>query len=193
MTSTTHPTVPARRWLTAVAAAALALGVSACGEDAPTNTPGAEVQGGALGPDAPVTDDLTLLQVQLAYPVDGVYEVGDDARLFFGIANTGTTAATLTDVRGPDFADATTAQGGDDLGITVAANDNVYVGAEGMPAIVLTELQTELHSAESIPVTFTFADAGEVTVDAMVSADRQDPLPTYDFPDPAEDPSPEDG
>ncbi len=33
-----------------------------------------------------------------------------------------------------------------------------------------------------IPVTFTFADAGEVTVEVMVSAEGQTSIPPYDFP-----------
>jgi hypothetical protein len=181
-------TGPGRRWLLAATAAAM-LGVSGCGEDAPLSTPGDEVPGGAIGPDASVNEDVKLLQVQLEYPLDGVYQVGEDARLFLGIANTGTTAVTLTDVSGPDFADATVPGGSADLSLTVEANDNLYVGAEGMPVIVLEDLRTELRSSESIPVTFTFERAGEVTVEAMVSANRQNPLPTYDFPDPAEDPS----
>ncbi|WP_175483987.1 hypothetical protein [Modestobacter sp. DSM 44400] len=135
---------------------------------------------------------MKLRQVQLEYPLDGVDQVGEEARLVLGLANTGTTADTLTEVSGPDFADATV-PGGGDLALTVEANDNLYVGAEGMPVIVLEDLQTELRSSESIPVTFTFAEAGEVTIDAMVAAEGQDPVPTYDFPDPAEDPSPEDG
>ena len=184
--------VSRRVWLV-VAGVAVLLGATGCGEDAPLETPGAEVQGGAIGPDVAVSEDVKLLQVQLEYPLDGAYEVGDDARLFLGIANTGTVADTLTDVRGPDFTDATIPGGGGDLALTVAADDNVYVGAEGMPVIVLEDLQTELHSSESIPVTFTFERAGEVTVEAMVAAEGQDPVPTYDFPDPAEGPSPEDG
>ena len=176
-----------------VAGVAVLLGASGCGEEVPLETPGAEVEGGAIGPDVAVTDDLKLLQVQLEYPLDGAYEVGDDARLFLAISNTGTTADTLTDVRGPDFTDATVPGGGTDLALTVAANDNVYVGAEGMPVIVLEDLKTELHSSESIPVTFTFDKGGDVTVQAMVAAEGQDPAPTYDFPDPAEGPTPEDG
>jgi len=191
MTSHHPSTRSGRHWLFVASCTAL-LGVSACGSDAPTQTPGEEVQGGAVGPDAPVNEDVKLLQVQLEYPLDGVYEVGEDARLYFGIANTGTTAATLTDVSGSDFTDASTPGGGEDLSLTVQPNDNVYVGAEGMPVIVLKDLQTELHSSQSIPVTFTFADAGEVTIEAMVAAEGQDPIPTYDFPDPAEDPTPED-
>jgi len=192
MKSHSTPAAPGRRWLLAASCAAL-LGVSACGEDAPLDTPGEEVPGGAVGPDTPVDEEVKLLQVQLEYPLDGVYEVGEDARLFLGIANTGTTPATLTDVSGPDFTAAGTPDGDGDLALTVAPNDNVYVGADGMPALVLEDLQTELRSSESIPVTFTFEDGGEVTVEAMVAAEGQDPVPTYDFPDPAEDPSPEDG
>jgi len=181
-----------RRWLLAASCAAL-LGLTACGEDAPLDTPAEEVPGGAVGPDAQVNEEVELLQVQLEYPLDGVYQIGEDARLYLGIANTGTTPATLTDVSGPDFTAAATPDGGGDLALTVAPDDNVYVGAEGMPVIVLEDLQTELRSSESIPVTFTFAEAGEVTIEAMVAAEGQDPVPTYDFPDPAEDPSPEDG
>ncbi|MGY1844612.1 copper chaperone PCu(A)C [Modestobacter sp. SYSU DS0875] len=184
---------PRRRALATAAAVAL-LGAAGCSDDAPRETPGTEVQGGAVGPDEDVSENIKLLQVQLQYPLDGVYEAGEDASLFLGIANDGTESDTLVDVSGPDFADARIAgpdgsAGGDDISLEVDANDNVYVGAEGMPAITLVDLQTELRSSESIPVTFTFERAGEVTIDAMVSAEDEDPLPTYDFPDPDEDPS----
>lgn len=182
------PALAGRRLLLA-ASCTLLLGAGACGEDPPSITPGPEVAGGAVGPDAPVGKDLELLQVQLEYPLDGAYEAGEDARLFFGIANTGTTADTLVDVSGPDFADARTPGGGSDLALEVAAEDNVYVGAEGVPVVVLDDLQTELRSSQSIPVTFTFERAGEVTLDAVVAAEGQQPLSPDDFRDPAEDPT----
>lgn len=69
------------------------------------------------------------------------------------------------------------------------ANDNVYVGAEGAPAVVLEDLSTSLRSSQSIPVTFVFEDAGEVTVDAVVAAEGPTPAAPFDFPDPAEDPT----
>ncbi|MGY2079610.1 copper chaperone PCu(A)C [Modestobacter sp. SYSU DS0657] len=187
---------PRRRVLAAAAGAVALLGAAGCGsdDDAPRETSALEVTGGAVGPDEDVSENIKLLQVQLEYPLDGVYEAGEDASLFLGIANDGTEADTLVDVSGPDFADARIAgadgtAGGDDISLEVAANDNVYVGAEGMPAITLVDLQTELRSSESIPVTFTFERAGEVTIDAMVSAEDMDPRPTYDFPDPDQDPS----
>ncbi|MGY1839999.1 MULTISPECIES: hypothetical protein [unclassified Modestobacter] len=185
-----------RRALAAAASAVALLGAAGCGEDddAPRETAALEVTGGAVGPDEEVSETIKLLQVQLEYPLDGVYEEGEDATLFLGIANDGTEADTLIDVSGPDFADARIAgpdgtAGGDDISLQVDANDNVYVGAEGMPAITLVDLQTSLRSSESIPVTFTFERAGEVTIEAMVSAEDQDPLPTFDFPNPDEDPS----
>jgi copper(I)-binding protein len=167
---------------------AAALPLTACSSDAPLAQPGAEVRGGAVGPDTAVSEDISLLQVQIEYPLDGVYSEGEEARLFFAIANTGERADTLVDVSGPDFADART-DDADDVAITVPADDNVYVGAEGEPVVVLEDLQRSLRSSQSIPVTFVFAEAGEVTLEAMVAAEGQDPTPTVDFPDPDEDPT----
>ena len=170
---------------------AAALPLTACSQDAPLAEAGAEVRGGAVGPDTAVTEDLSLLQVQLEYPLDGVHEEGGDARLFFAVANTGERPDTLVDVTGPDFTDARTtgADDGDSFAIPVPGNDNVYVGAEDEPAVVLEDLQRSLRSSQSIPVTFVFEEAGEVTIDAMVAAEGQDPTPPVDFPDPDEDPT----
>jgi copper(I)-binding protein len=167
------------------------LAVAGCSPDAPLDVPGEEVRGGAVGPDVEVSEDVKLLQVQLEYPLDGVYEVGEDARLFLAIANTGSVPDTLVDVSGPDFAGAQISGAGDggDVDVVVQPDDNAYIGAEDEPVIILVDLQEELRSSESIPVTFSFERAGEVTVEAMVAAEGQDPVPTYDFPDPAEDPT----
>ncbi|RBY93581.1 hypothetical protein DQ237_17520 [Blastococcus sp. TF02-8] len=170
-----------RRSLVVLAAALL---VTACGAETP------EVDdSGAVGPDEAVTADLKLLQVQLAYPADGVYEQGEDVPLYAGISNTGTTDDDLVAVRGPDFADGALLVDGEPGSIPVPANDNVYVGAEGAPSVVLEDLSTTLRSSASIPVTFVFEKAGEVTIDAMVAAEGQDSGQPYDFPDPADDPT----
>jgi copper(I)-binding protein len=132
-----------------------------------------------------VTDDLEVLQVQVEYPLDGLYEEGEDARLFLGIANSGGTDDTLSDVTCP-FADAVDGDGGD-VDVPVPADDNVHIGAEGAPTVTLLDLERELRSSQSVPVTLVFAEAGEVTVEAMVAAERQTPVPPYDFPDPADD------
>ena len=165
-------------------AAAAALTVAACGVD----TPDVDDRG-AVGTDEPVTEDIKVLQAQLEYPLDGVYDVGEDAELFFGIANTGRTGDELIDVRGPDFSDATLMADGETGVIPVPEDDDVYVGAEGAPSVLLKDLQTSLRSSQSIPVTFVFEEAGEVTLEAMVSAEGQQPIPPFDFEDPAEDPT----
>lgn len=178
-----------RRRLATLATATLALTLTACSQDNPVADEGREVPGGAVGPDEMVTEDLSVLQVQLEYPLDGVYEEGEDANLFLGIANTGNTDDDLLDVRGPDFADARILVDGEPGAIRVRQDDNVYVGAEGAPTITLVDLGRSLRSSQSIPVTLVFEDAGEVTLDAPVAAEGQNPEPSYDFPDPAEDPT----
>ncbi|MGY1624612.1 copper chaperone PCu(A)C [Geodermatophilus sp. SYSU D00965] len=145
---------------------------------------------GAVGPDVVVDETIKLLQVQLEFPLDGVHEEGEDARLFLAIANDGSEADTLLDVRGPDFTDAELVAGGAPGTIAVPPDDNVYVGAEGAPSVVLEDLRTPLRSSQSIPVTFVFEDAGEVTVEAVVAAEGEDPAAPFDFPDPAEDVDP---
>ena len=197
MTNRTIRTTRTRWPVLAVAGCAL-LAVGACGgpeEDAPLEDAGFEVEGGAVGPDVRVTDDLGLQQVQLEYPLDGVYEEGEDARLFFAITNTGTDPAALVDISGPDFGGVRVeTRDGTGLPLQVDVNDNLYIGAEGPPNVTLLDLDRSLRSSQSIPVTFTFADAGEVTIDVPVSAEGQNPLPPYDFPndDPDQDPT-EDG
>lgn len=154
-----------------LAALALAAALTtACGDETPDVD-----DSGAIGPDVDVTEELEALQVQLVYPEDGQYEVGEDAPLQLSLANSGTQEYVLTDVRGEDFADATLS-GADGAGeIPVPAGQNVYVGEEGGPSIVLEDLQVTLRSSQSIPVTLVFGDAGEVDVEAMVSGEEPDP------------------
>ncbi|SES80239.1 hypothetical protein [Geodermatophilus poikilotrophus] len=194
------PLLPAARTCLAAALAGGVLLLAGCSadrleEDAPAEDPGVEVDGGAIGPDVRVNDDVGLQQVQLEYPLDGVYAVGEDARLFMAVTNTGGEPVTLTDISGPDFSGVRveTAEG-QGLPLTVDADDNLYVGAEDPPNVTLLDLGRELRSSQSVPVTFTFAEAGEVTIDVPVSAERQDPTPPFDFPDddPDQDPTGDD-
>jgi periplasmic copper chaperone A len=174
-----------RRWLAGAALATILATTAGCGDERPDVD-----DTGAVGPDEVVDESIKVLQVQLEYPLDGVYDEGEDARLFLGIANDGTQEDDLLDVRGPDFTDAAITEAGEPAVIRVPANDNVYVGAEGAPSILLKDLQTSLRSSESIPVTFVFEEAGEVTVEAVVAAEGPTPSAPFDFPDPAEDPTP---
>jgi copper(I)-binding protein len=170
-----------------LALAGTALLLTGCGETEPPPTLSddpAEVEGGAVGPDVRLNDDVGLQQVQLEYPLDGVYEAGEDARLFMAVTNTGGEPVTLTDISGPDFGglQVETAEG-QGLPLTVDAEGTLYVGAEGPPDVTLLDLGRELRSSQSIPVTFTFEEAGEVTIDVPVSAEGQNPTPPFDFPD----------
>lgn len=173
--------MPAPRGLAAAALAAV-LPLAACGQESPSG----EVSGGAVGPDEQVSADVEVLQVHLAYPADGLYEEGEDATLLVAISNDGTTTDELVDVTGSAFADAELVTDQAEGSIPVPENDNVYVGAEGPPSIVLEELARSLRSSQSIDVTFVFEEAGEVTVEAMVAAEGQEP-----FTDPAEDVTPD--
>ncbi|MGY1602504.1 hypothetical protein [Geodermatophilus sp. SYSU D00815] len=171
----------------AVAGLAAVTVLAGCGAADPK--PGPEVAGGNAGVDERVDDAVKVLDVELEFPLDGSYRPGDDARLHLAISNTGEDADELVEVTGPDFADVVDGTPADGLGIDVPANDTVHVGAEDEPSLVLVDLDRELHSSESVEVTFLFADAGSVTVAAVVAARGQTPAPTYDFPDPDEDPS----
>jgi copper(I)-binding protein len=188
---------PTRRRLAAVVCGT-ALLLTGCGGSEPDETLSddpAEVEGGAVGPDVRLNDDVGLQQVQLEYPLDGVYEAGGDARLFMAVTNTGGEPVTLTDISGPDFGGVRVETAdGQGLPLTVDAEDTLYVGAEGPPDVTLLDLGRELRSSQSIPVTFAFGEAGEVTVDVPVSAEGQNPTPPFDFPDddPDQDPT-EDG
>jgi hypothetical protein len=153
MTNGPIPTARTRWSVLATACALLAVG--ACGgpdEGAPLEDPGAEEDGGAVGPDVRVNDDIGVQQVQLEYPSDGVYEPGEEARLFFAITNTGTDPASLVDISGPDF-DGVRVETADrtDLPLQIDANDNLYVGAEGPPRVTLLDLDRSLRSAEFDP------------------------------------------
>jgi copper(I)-binding protein len=169
----------------AVTAAGL-LALAGCGGGDPK--PGPEVAGGNAGVDETVGADLKVLDVEIEYPADGHYEVGDDASLYLAISNTGASPDTLVDVTGPGFADVHDGNARD-VSIPVPGNDTVFVGAENEPALTLVDLARPLRSSESVPVTLVFDRAGAVTVQAVVDAEGQQPLSDVDFGDPAEGPA----
>jgi hypothetical protein len=151
-------------WASTVAALLLA----GCTTGEPLSTPGPEVNGGRAAPDERLSDDLSVTEVLLAYPEDGVYEAGGDAVLTASFANSGDDPYTLVDVRGDDFSDARDGDGGE-FAIEIPEDDTVYVTDEGRPAITLVGLDRSLRSSQSIPVTFVFDGAGEVTIEAVVA------------------------
>lgn len=165
------------------------LPLAACGEDPynPLQDEGRDIVGGNAGVQAQVSEDVSLADVELAYPEDGIWEEGEEVPLYVAVTNSGSEPVTLIDVSGPDFTGVEVADG--DLPLEVAAEDNLYVGAEGAPTIVLQDLGESLRTSQSIPVTFTFEEAGDVTVEVMVASSGQEPDSDVDFEHPDEDPT----
>jgi hypothetical protein len=188
---TTRPNRPAAR---RAAALLCLLPLAACSQDNPLDEPGPEVDGGNAGVDESLSEDVELTDVELAYPEDGRYAEGEDAELYVAIANSGSEPAVLTDVSGPGFADVRVSGADGGLPLEVPEDDNTYVGAEGAPEIVLLGLESDLRSSQSIPVTFTFEEIGEVTVEVAVAASPREAEQTgTDFEDPDEDPTEDSG
>ena len=119
--------------------------------------------------------DLTLRAITLAYPRDGVYEAGDDATVRLAIANPGNEDDTLTGVSGEGFNEAVieTSDGGESGDLEIPAGSTVFVGAEDGPTITLTDLDEELTTGEAVELELTFADAGAVTVPAVVTSSEE--------------------
>lgn len=139
--------------------------------------------------------DLTLRNIELAYPRSGRYEEGDDAELGMVIVNTASEDDTLVEVDGDAFESAEIVggdSGGDSAGgesgdtgggsgsaaadeIVVPGDGSVIIGDDG-GSITLVGLQEELTAAEHIELTLTFENAGELTVLAAVgNPDRELP------------------
>lgn len=150
--------------------------LSACsaGQIAQTATQDRDIRGGQAD-----LGSIHLRTATTAYPTNGSYAEGGDARLLVAIANSGTSDDELTDISGDGFESyevvdpqATEESG---TGITIPAGQNVFVGESG-PIVTLVGLSRELTPAQSLEVTFTFRDAGEVTVPVLVGT------PSLDLP-----------
>ncbi len=137
--------------------------------------------------------EITLRQVVVEYPDGGAYEAGDDAELRIAIVNTGAEADRLVEITGEGFADAeidtsgaagpsteiqsTTAPATGSAPQTSAApteleipgESTVFIGEEGTSAITLTDLDEPLTTGQSVVLTLTFENAGEVTLQVPVA------------------------
>jgi copper(I)-binding protein len=157
--------------------------------------------------------DLTLRQVQLAYPTDGSYEPGDDAQLQMSIVNSGSEDDALVGIKGTGFsevrvtgsasgtvsasgsaaatttppAQATTSTGARALDITLPAGGSVFLG-QNAPTVTLVSLGQGLTPAQTMDLTFTFEKAGDVTIQVPVAAPASNvpQTSTYDFRVPSE-------
>ena len=131
--------------------------------------------------------DVRLRALSLPYPTGGQYASGSDARLVGAIASTSSDEDTLVSIEGeafdsvevidPDAAElAADAGGSDDLGITVPPNGIVYLSSGEGPTVALVGLTEDIGPGEAIDVTFTFEEAGEITLPVPVG------VPTRDLP-----------
>jgi copper(I)-binding protein len=129
--------------------------------------------------------EITLRQVEIAYPQGGIYDAGDDAEVTMAIVNTGEAADTLVSVEGEGFSSAeitgstaevntagtptgsTSVTAGSDE-IEIAPDTTVFVGT-GDLAVTLTDLDEDLTVAQALTLVLTFENAGEVEVLATVA------------------------
>ena len=134
--------------------------------------------------------DITLRQVELAYPRSGSYDAGDDAELTMAVVNTGEEADTLVSVEGEGFSSAEISGTSADVNtagspagqapvataeeIEIASDTTVFVGS-GDAEVTLTDLDEELTVGQHLTLLLTFENAGEVEVSATVSTpDREE-------------------
>jgi copper(I)-binding protein len=116
--------------------------------------------------------ELTLRQVQFLSPREGVYEQGDDAELQLAVVNAGEEADTLTEVSGEgfgevEFDDGSTGSGSAD-GIEIPGDSATYIDGDEL-AVTLTDLDEGLTAGQYIELTFTFENAGEITIPVTVA------------------------
>jgi copper(I)-binding protein len=155
------------------------LGASCSGDEA---APSAGPTTGSSRPDLDSVEgevgDLRLLHVYIASPGQrgSPHDPGDGADLLLTVANDGTAADVLSGASG-DAAEQVVFRDGD---LTATSPPHVAAPAGGVaslqdvsgPHLELSGLTQELRSGGSVPVTFTFATAGSVTL--------QVPVATYD-------------
>jgi copper(I)-binding protein len=125
--------------------------------------------------------EITLRAVEFAYPRGGVYEDGDDAELRMAIINDSEEADALVDISGEGFGDVEidddTAPGsgrpGSTSEIEIPASGAIFVDGEDL-SISLTDLDESLTTGQSLELTFTFENAGEVTVPVTVGTSDEE-------------------
>jgi copper(I)-binding protein len=137
-----------------------------CGAD---EQPAAPVGGPGV---AASVGELELRNIRLDNPPAGVYEIGSAALLGVAIVNDGDEDEQLVGVSGPDFTGVVVDEGEITTtpSVTIPAGETVFTDGPEGPVVVLAGIDETLRTSESLEVTFTFEQAGEVTVDAPVSA-----------------------
>jgi copper(I)-binding protein len=135
--------------------------------------------------------DISLRQVELLHPRSGSFDQGDDAGLQVAIVNGGTEADTLVGVDGDGFGSAEIEGPGTGTGsstgsrgseIEIPAGASIFVGDDDY-TVTLTDLDDSLTTGQYLEVTFTFENAGDVTVPVTVATagDSESRGEAFDF------------
>ena len=117
--------------------------------------------------------DITLRAVQFAHPRGGIYEDGDDVDLTMAISNQSQEDDALVDISGEGFGevevdDGSTGGSGSSGELEIPGRGVVYIDGDDL-SVTLTDLDDSLTTGQSLELTFTFENAGEVTVPVTVS------------------------
>jgi copper(I)-binding protein len=153
------------------------LALSACSAGQVTQTAGQERD--KVGAMAEV-GQINLRAVQFAYPRGGVYEEGDDVELRMAIVNESQEDDALVEISGEGFGEVqidddsagSSGSGGSDE-IEIPADSVVFVDGENL-TVELTDLDEPLTTGQSLELTFTFENAGEVTIPVVVSTSDEE-------------------
>jgi copper(I)-binding protein len=170
------------RGLRAAAMAALllspiALAACSAGQVAQTAT-----QEQNLGSSADV-GQLHLRALELPYPTGGEYAGGADARLLAAIASDAAADDTLVSIEGDAFdsveivdpsASPTAGTGPGSAGLTIPAGSTLFIGNGNGPSVTLIGLSHPVGVGQYVDVTFTFEQAGAVTVSVPVATAARD-------------------
>jgi copper(I)-binding protein len=151
--------------------------LSACSAGQVTQTAGQERD--KVGAMAEV-GEIKLRAVEFAYPRGGAYDDGDDAELTMAIVNAGSEDDALVDISGEGFGDveidddsATSSGGSGSSEIEIPAGQVVYVDGENL-SISLADLDEPLTTGQSLELTFTFDNTGDVTVPVTVATSDEE-------------------
>ena len=159
-----------------VVAACLALSGCAAGKISQTADQVAAIDGanGTIG-------DITVLNARLA-PVEGEgYAQGSNGRLLLWISNDALAADTLKQVSTP-AADSVRIVGDASISAQYLADLSSLTG----PRVVVTNFTEDVPHGQSIPMTFSFANAGTLNLDIPIEipSDRSGDRPTVDIQPP---------
>lgn len=179
MSRTSRRRIAGHTLAAASAVAAIALSGTACaaGQIAATSEQVSTVDGTSAQ-----SGRIHLLRVALDYPDGGKYQKGEDARLSFVAVNAGDSDDRITGIRTELAATVTIAEPGSGSGSDQTVNDLALPPNQRVPAIdegaviTLHDLSRDMYSSESGKVTFTFADAADVTLDVPVAVSTS-PVP----------------